>query len=281
MQKFNVTLPILLTILNTLNNQAYAAPLTNQLQVKTPVCSSQFPYQKILQQMLERDEPLTMQQANTVRNLYWQFECGFKPYQAKDIVLINNVAFYLAELGNTPDAIQLLDQVIKLDNQRAIAYLNRADAHYEQCQLPEAIEDFKTYIRLRKSQESKPNIPIRIYNDLQNASTLFKEGTIARQIKKTFVDKQQTTTKFVKDLIISPTKNDYYQRLRSYRGRVTIYVFLSSQPDKVIFQKQLYATGKTLNFGRIYTKKPENLITQVLFDDCPIIMKTKGRTDER
>lgn len=58
-----------------------------------------------------------------------RFKCIYMPYQKKDIVEINNVAFYLGRLGYGLESIELLNEVLKLDPNRVAAYFNLYESY--------------------------------------------------------------------------------------------------------------------------------------------------------
>ncbi|PWN68977.1 hypothetical protein C1631_012970 [Chryseobacterium phosphatilyticum] len=70
---------------------------------------------------------------------------------------VNNVAYILSENGNQKAAIDLLEQIIKKFPSRTVAYLNLADSYWLIGEKEKAVENYKTYLSLMKSQRKDLN----------------------------------------------------------------------------------------------------------------------------
>lgn len=97
-----------------------------------------------------------------IDRVYFNFKCMYQPYVKDDIEEINNTAFYFSQLGQLKKAIELLNEVVKLDHNRAVAYLNIADSYLALGKKDFAIQNYKKYIQLMQAKGLKTKIPLRV-----------------------------------------------------------------------------------------------------------------------
>lgn len=76
-----------------------------------------------------------------VNDVLSDFKCEYFPYQLHDIEEINNTAYYLLQLRQYRQSIEILNQIIHLDPSRAVAYFNIADAYAANGQKDLAIQN--------------------------------------------------------------------------------------------------------------------------------------------
>lgn len=76
---------------------------------------------------------------------------------------LNDVAYFLEQTGAYKESIYLLNEIIKKDPDRIVAYLNLADAQWGIEQFDNAKKSYQKYISLMKSQNKDLNkIPLRV-----------------------------------------------------------------------------------------------------------------------
>ena len=90
-------------------------------------------------------------------------------YESLSIEQLNNVAYYAQTAKAYLDAITMLDHVIKISPERAVAYLNRADCFWETGDREKAVYDYKQYVTLLESQKKElRKIPEYVHGRIKN-----------------------------------------------------------------------------------------------------------------
>jgi tetratricopeptide (TPR) repeat protein len=107
------------------------------------------------------------QTVSEIDSFYSNFNCMYQPYNKADIEEVNNTAFYLSQLGQPQKAIELLNEVIKLDPNRAVAYFNIADSYIGIGQKYLAIKNYKKYVQLMKANKLDKKIPKRVWDAIK------------------------------------------------------------------------------------------------------------------
>lgn len=94
--------------------------------------------------------------------------CQLLTYTKSDILEINDVAFYLYQLGYYKDSLNILDHVIKLDPNRTVAYLNRADTYIALKNKVKAKKDYSNYYNQMNKLGLSNKIPKRVNDFLMH-----------------------------------------------------------------------------------------------------------------
>lgn len=118
----------------------------------------------ILEKIIDSTQKQT---GSEIDSFYLNFKCMYQPYNKADIEEVNNTAFYLSQLGQPKKAIELLNEVIKLDPNRAVAYFNIADSYMGIGQKDLAIKDYKKYVQLMKAIKLDKKIPKRVLDAIK------------------------------------------------------------------------------------------------------------------
>ncbi|MEN4761842.1 tetratricopeptide repeat protein [Chryseobacterium sp. C39-AII1] len=86
------------------------------------------------------------------------------PISISTINNYNNIAYYLQESHINHEAILILNNILKKFPDRVVAYLNLADAYWEEGKKEKAVANYRQYVSLMKSQGKDLNkIPERVY----------------------------------------------------------------------------------------------------------------------
>lgn len=88
---------------------------------------------------------------------------------SESIIDLNNIAFYAQKAGSHNEAIYLLREILNKDSKRVVAYLNIADSYWELNKKEEAIENYKKYCELMKTQKKDlKKIPAYVFARIKN-----------------------------------------------------------------------------------------------------------------
>lgn len=88
--------------------------------------------------------------------------------QIDDLVFYNNIAFILSQNKIFDEAIYLLNEIIKIEPNRVVAYLNIADCFWETNEKEKAVENYKFYIELMKKQKKDlKKIPKYVFDRIE------------------------------------------------------------------------------------------------------------------
>lgn len=90
----------------------------------------------------------------------------------KSITETNNLAYFLSEVGYNKEAVYLLENIIKFDRDRIVAYINLGDAYWELNEKKSAIISYQIYIELMKKNNKEHRIPNRVLERIEEAATL-------------------------------------------------------------------------------------------------------------
>jgi len=77
----------------------------------------------------------------------------------KNVVKLNNIAYYLQKANANEEAIYLLEKILKKFPKRTVAYYNLADAYWELGEKKKAIEAYMTYIEQMCNLGKSKRIP--------------------------------------------------------------------------------------------------------------------------
>lgn len=97
-----------------------------------------------------------------INKILEKINCQLFNYTKDDVLEINDVAFYLYQLGYYKDALRILDHVIELDPNRTVAYLNRADTYMALKNKVKAKKDYLTYYKKMNKLGLSNKIPKRV-----------------------------------------------------------------------------------------------------------------------
>ena len=75
---------------------------------------------------------------------------------------LNDYGFFLQELGNHQDAIPIFRSVISADLDRNVAYLNLGDSLWEEGEIEEAKQNYRSYQSLTIKAQMQSLIPLRV-----------------------------------------------------------------------------------------------------------------------
>ena len=75
---------------------------------------------------------------------------------------LNDYGFFLQELGNHQDAIPIFRSVISADLDRNVAYLNLGDSLWEEGEIEEAKQNYRSYQSLTIKAQMQSRIPLRV-----------------------------------------------------------------------------------------------------------------------
>jgi len=79
------------------------------------------------------------------------------------VEILNNYAFFLGQDGRFKEAVDILRNVLEIAPGRVVAYLNIADALWEQKEKQEAIQNYKKYIELMRKRNKTHLVPSRVW----------------------------------------------------------------------------------------------------------------------
>jgi len=86
------------------------------------------------------------------------------PIHGKNVQAVNDIGYFLEQIGQLDVAQVFLDKVIVYFPEREVAYLNRGDVFFKRGQgyVKKAANDYRTYIRLMNKRGLQAKIPQRI-----------------------------------------------------------------------------------------------------------------------
>jgi len=77
----------------------------------------------------------------------------------KNVVNLNNIAYYLQKAGSNKEAVYLLEKILKKYPTRTVAHYNLADAYWALGDKKKAVASYKTYIEQMKEKGKTKRIP--------------------------------------------------------------------------------------------------------------------------
>lgn len=80
----------------------------------------------------------------------------------------NDIAYYFEQAGYYQGAISILNEVISVDPNRTVAYINLGDAHWGLQQFEQAKTDYSKYVSLMKEKGIEGKIPERVHARMSN-----------------------------------------------------------------------------------------------------------------
>lgn len=80
----------------------------------------------------------------------------------------NDVAYYFEQGESYRGAISILNEVISVDPNRTVAYINLGDAHWGLQQFEQAKMDYSKYVSLMKEKGIESKIPERVHTRMSN-----------------------------------------------------------------------------------------------------------------
>ncbi|WP_332604263.1 tetratricopeptide repeat protein [Acinetobacter sp. ESBL14] len=97
-----------------------------------------------------------------IKQIIKSIDCQLSTYKKQDAAELNDAAFFLYQLGYYDTSLRLLNYVIKLDPNRAVAYLNRADAYLALKNIDQARKNYRMYADQMKKLGLSNKVPLRI-----------------------------------------------------------------------------------------------------------------------
>lgn len=87
------------------------------------------------------------------------------PISNGNIAIYNDIAFYLLETGQLQFSLELINEILKINPSRVVAWLNLADTYWQLDEKNKAKKSYQKYIELMKSQNKDlSKIPQRVYD---------------------------------------------------------------------------------------------------------------------
>jgi tetratricopeptide (TPR) repeat protein len=99
----------------------------------------------------------------TVTEMLWTFY----PITTDNVSIYNDLGFFLEQGGKYPEAVTLLEQVIKAVPSREVAYVNLGDSYWGLNKTTEAIGCYKTYADLMKKTGKEKKISQKVLERLK------------------------------------------------------------------------------------------------------------------
>jgi hypothetical protein len=119
---------------------------------------------KKLEKRLKHHDATTL---NSIEKGYMEYFIKHIPITKKNIWIYNNIAYYLQKESvyyeSEQEGIYLLNEIIKFDPTRAVAYLNLADAYAKQDEQDLSYKTYQKYVNLMKKQNKERQISKREY----------------------------------------------------------------------------------------------------------------------
>ncbi|SPL71880.1 tetratricopeptide repeat protein [Acinetobacter stercoris] len=102
-----------------------------------------------------------------IKEIVDNFKCVYTPYNKQDIRDINDFAFYLYKLGAFKPPLEILQDVIKLDPKRTVAYLNIADVYLALGNVQQAKKYYSVYYENMKRDGLLNKVPFRVLKQIK------------------------------------------------------------------------------------------------------------------
>lgn len=110
----------------------------------------------------EQLKQLNKRDVSEIQQIVGSIDCQLSTYRKQDAAELNDSAFFLYQLGYDDASLRLLNHVIKLDPNRTVAYLNRADAYLALKNIGQARKNYMMYADQMKKLGLSNKVPLRI-----------------------------------------------------------------------------------------------------------------------
>ncbi|NIE95872.1 tetratricopeptide repeat protein [Acinetobacter sp. Tr-809] len=110
----------------------------------------------------EQLKQLNKSNVSEIKQIVEGIDCQLSSYKEQDVAELNDAAFFLYQLGYYDDSLRLLNHVIKLDPNRTVAYLNRADTYLVLKNVGKARKNYMMYADQMKKLGLSNKVPLRI-----------------------------------------------------------------------------------------------------------------------
>jgi len=105
---------------------------------------------------------LNKRDVSEIKQIIAGMDCQLSTYRKQDAAELNDAAFFLYQLGYYDASLRLLNHVITLDPNRAVVYLNRADAYLALKNIGQARKNYVMYADQMKKLGLSNKVPLRI-----------------------------------------------------------------------------------------------------------------------
>ncbi|EOR05542.1 hypothetical protein F896_02963 [Acinetobacter genomosp. 15BJ] len=110
----------------------------------------------------EQLKQLNKRDVSEIKQMIAGIDCQLSTYRKQDAAELNDSAFFLYQLGYDDASLKFLNHVIKLDPNRTVAYLNRADAYLALKNIGQARKNYMMYADQMKKLGLSNKVPLRI-----------------------------------------------------------------------------------------------------------------------
>ncbi|OEY92170.1 hypothetical protein BJD20_08910 [Acinetobacter proteolyticus] len=110
----------------------------------------------------EQLKQLNKRDATEIEQIIESIDCQLPTYQKQDVAELNDAAFLLYKLEYYAESLKVLNQVVQLDPNRTVAYLNRADTYLALKNKAQARKNYMMYADQMKKLGLSNKVPLRI-----------------------------------------------------------------------------------------------------------------------